>query len=371
MENLVSASTEIVSFSNSRSNPESLALLKPSSFRNPRIVDGGFFKDAHITCIGSFGSEFEILRYAKRRRLSSFFEKFDLIIVVTGVLQFAHVLPRTKVPVIILCATRLNWERKSQYMFMSLRKKIFLKLQVPILALQERKVLNSDATFLVLNLRMSNWIKMNSGKKPVMWYPGVATKTTSIEEPILEHRNCYMISVGRLNDSRKGWERLFLAYKLAFDENSRIPELRVIGDGNLTLESNSVLHQMGERYPIKVFKNQSNAERDKHLQGASFFLQTSHEEGLGLAAIEALSFGIPLICSETDGSKEYLFHKENGISVPQGEDFTHNFKNAILESQNVNREQLSKNAKLVFESRFSREISENQFLKIMGTVLRN
>jgi len=361
----MSAKTEIISFSNSRLNPESIAILKPKSYKNIRSKDGGIFLESQITRVGCIGSELEIMRYRKRKELGSFFEAFDLIIIVTGVLQFANVVPRTKVPIIIQCATRLTWERKSQYLSMSRVKKLLLKFQIPILAIQEKRVLNSGAIFLVENTRMSKWVELKTRATPVLWYPGVRTSEFLNSLQYKAPKNRHYISVGRFDDPRKGWDRLFVAYKLAFERDKSLPDLVVIGVGNFSIENKLLLEEIISNCPIKILGNLDNLERDKKLQTADYFLQTSYEEGLGLAALEALSFGVPLICSDTDGSREYLVHGKNGILVPQGDNFIDNFKEAILISQKSEHHTLSKNARDQFKLRFSNEISETQLLSII------
>jgi glycosyltransferase involved in cell wall biosynthesis len=361
----LSATIEIISFSNSRLNPESIAILNPSSYRNIRLNQSELFLGSKVTRIGSVGSEFEIMRYRKRSELASYFSNFDLIIVVTGVLQFANVVPRVKVPVIVQCATRLVWERKEQYRAMSRIKRFLLKFQIPVLLIQEKRVLRSKAIFLVENARMSAWVGSESKIQPIMWYPGLISHDPEKEFRTSSRGNGHFISVGRFNEPRKGWERLFIAYKNAFDRDRTLPDLVVAGDGVFSADNKLLLERLIPNYPIKVLGKIDDLERDKQLQSASFFLQTSHEEGLGLAALEALSFGVPLICSETDGSREYVVPGYNGFLISQGTDFISDFTDALLESQHSEHRVLSKNARNLFESRFSNRISQQQLVSII------
>ena len=52
---------------------------------------------------------------------------------------------------------------------------------------------------------------------------------------------------------------------------------------------------------------------DEILQTADCFAFPSYREGLGVAAIEALACGVPLIAAKNRGTKEYVIENVNGI----------------------------------------------------------
>ena len=72
---------EIFSFAHSKNGKNSLQIFKPSSYHTVRITQT-FHGKIPVWNIGAFGSEFEFLRYRKRRKLVKYFSKFDLIIIV-------------------------------------------------------------------------------------------------------------------------------------------------------------------------------------------------------------------------------------------------------------------------------------------------
>ncbi len=64
------------------------------------------------------------------------------------------------------------------------------------------------------------------------------------------------------------------------------------------------------------------------LAGADVFLFPSIREGLGLAAVEALATGLPVIAAENRGSREYMRNNVNGFTFPS--DDIERFGMAIL-----------------------------------------
>lgn len=365
LKELIHAEIDIVSFYNDSKNVNSISLLRPKIFHTTLVKEDGWFQNSKIIRIGSIGSELEVLRYRKRVELKDYFERYSVIFVVTGIMQFANVIPNLQIPVFVQCATRLKWERKSQYPSMSRFKRLILKMQLPILANQEYRVLKSGSIILVENSRMNEWIESKGFIKHEIWYPAVKVLSKDSKLKYSPSINGHFVSVGRLNDARKGWKRLFLAYKEAYDSNPQIPSLVVVGGGEFSDKVQEIVDELVGSYPINIMRNASDFDRDRVLTSSSYFLQASYEEGLGLAALEALSFGVPLICSETDGSREYVLDGKSGKLVRQGKRFIQEFSEAILSSQSWNYKYLHTSSKEIFASKFSYEVSLQQLHEIL------
>jgi len=355
----------VASFANRIHDENSVALLNPYTYRNRRQKEGLNFNNVLITKFGAFGSEFEVMRYRRRHELKEFFNGFDRVIVVTGVLSFANVIPKVKVPVYVQCATRVSWERKSQYSEMGLLRRISLRLQLPLLLLQETRVLRSRCKILVENSAMFNWVEKRAKVPPTKWYPGVSRPSFEGSIDVFKKRTGSLVSVGRFNEPRKGWGRLLAAYKQAYEIDPRVPSLKLIGWGDFSPELANEIRELQKILPLLVLANLSNEDRDFELHGASFFIQASHEEGLGLAAIEALSYGTPLVCAETDGSAEYISPDINGILVDQGADFENRFARAILAIHNQDYYELHQGSLALFESKFEARHSAENLLHIL------
>jgi glycosyltransferase involved in cell wall biosynthesis len=232
---------------------------------------------------------------------------------------------------------------------------------------QEKMVLVSPSVFLAENSRMRLWLEEHSANSIQLWYPGTPSKITNGISPTSYDGSSHFVSVGRFNEPRKGWDRLFLAYKKAYLEDTSIPPLLVIGWGEFSSRDRDVLVEAQRVCPIWVSNNLTSEDRDAKLKTASFFLQASHEEGLGLAALEALSFGIPLICSATDGSREYVIEGVSGMLVEQSSKFIENFSQAIILSQTWNYDDLHRSSLKLFYEAFDMEISKHRLVQIISS----
>lgn len=68
-------------------------------------------------------------------------------------------------------------------------------------------------------------------------------------------------------------------------------------------------YQMQDRIRLLGYRN----DMEEILQGADCFAFPSQREGLGIAAIEALACGVPLVASKNRGTSEYVKEGVNGI----------------------------------------------------------
>ena len=58
-----------------------------------------------------------------------------------------------------------------------------------------------------------------------------------------------------------------------------------------------------------------SADIEQDLRGARLFVYLSYSEGLGSAALLAMSAGVPVVASDVDGLREVIRHRDNGLLV--------------------------------------------------------
>lgn len=63
----------------------------------------------------------------------------------------------------------------------------------------------------------------------------------------------------------------------------------------------------------------SDKAKSDALRNATIFIQPSHAEGMSLAVLEAMSYGLPVIVSDARGLPDLIQHEQTGLVVPVGD----------------------------------------------------
>jgi glycosyltransferase involved in cell wall biosynthesis len=132
------------------------------------------------------------------------------------------------------------------------------------------------------------------------------------------NRHGHILSVCRLSDPRKGIDRTIRAYAELVQARADAPDLVLAGRGSLPAPVAALAAEMGLASRVIVRPDVKPDELVDLYRGASVFLQTSFEEGLGLSVLEAMACGLPVVATETAGSIETVVHGVTGWRVPQG-----------------------------------------------------
>lgn len=93
--------------------------------------------------------------------------------------------------------------------------------------------------------------------------------------------------------------------------------LIIIGDGPERENASKLAHELGVRDKI-MFLGKSN-EIEKILCYSDLFLLPSEKESFGLAALEAMAYGVPVISTDVGGVPEVNIHGESGYLSALGD----------------------------------------------------
>lgn len=269
---------------------------------------------------GAWLSELEPMRYLQTQELRTYLSDFDVVQVVAGTPAWAMAVRDIQVPVALQVATLTSWERGPWVTSKQTRRvqRISRGVMSRVAARLDHSGVRVPDAVLVENSAMYAWsTAVRGGAEGVhLRPPGVDLEKFSpggdgwaSDGPL--------ISVGRFGDSRKGLHRLLDAYTSLVGQWSDAPPLVLVGSGEVPPDLRTQIEGPLLRGRVVTRVDVSDAELVGLLRQSSLFVATPHEEGLGLAAIEAMACGLPVVVTQTAGSREYVVAGETGYSLPQ------------------------------------------------------
>lgn len=170
----------------------------------------------------------------------------------------------------------------------------------------------------------------------------------------------FVLSVGELNKNKN---HKVIMQAIAKVENPKI-YYGICGRGPMEAELQDIADELCIAKQVTLFGFRNDIPR--MLAAADCFAFPSKREGLGIAALEAMAAGIPLITSDCRGTREYMKHGMNGLVCKSGtaEEYANAIKK-MYEQADMRKKMSQKCLKTAEE--FDVSVTD----KIMRTVYRN
>lgn len=175
-------------------------------------------------------------------------------------------------------------------------------------------------------------------------FPEPAQKITLKEPPVIG-------IIARLSEE-KGHIYLVDAMKMVLDKFPSA-QLLIIGEGRMKQKLVSLVRTLGiEKNVFFISQIQNTSEG---LSNMDIFVMPSLKEGLGLALMEAMASGLPVIGSAVGGIKTLIKNNYNGIMVEPAD--SQALAKAIIDllQDSIKRQYLSVNARSYIKENFSYE----------------
>ena len=126
-----------------------------------------------------------------------------------------------------------------------------------------------------------------------------------------------VVSVARLVPV-KGLDYLIKAVSLLLQTDNKI-NLLIIGDGSQRAELEELISELKLDNRVRLMGTIPHEQIAGFLNLADVFVLPSLSEGLGIAIIEAMACGIPVIGTNVDGIPDIIKDNDNGVLVPPGD----------------------------------------------------
>jgi len=353
----------------SRRDPYSRRLLEPNSWVRRSLRNHSSDADP-VTHWGANAVEIETMRYRPRRELSKALQSYDLIQVVAGSPALASAVLRTGVPVVLQVATTVDWERHWDLAQQTGVTSIWRRSMTLLTTRLERRALRQVDAVLVENSAMLEHARSSGQERAIKAPPGV--DTTLFSPPAAGwRREGYLLSLCRLNDARKGLERMIRAYANMLQLDESIPPLVMAGRGQLPAPLLRLVTTLGLSSRVSIHSDLPDAILAELYRGASVFLQTSYEEGLGMSVLEAMGCGLPVVCTETAGARETVVDGVTGWLVRQDSDsqVPALVANRVLEILRGDGIGMSRQARERCERNFSTPVALTRFVDVYNDLI--
>lgn len=124
-------------------------------------------------------------------------------------------------------------------------------------------------------------------------------------------------TVCRLEEPTKGLSVLLNAMALLKKSSGNLPfRLLVVGDGPARADLQQLCIQLGLAQEVAFSGGRQDV--DRILPMLSLFVLPSLSEGFGIAIVEAMAAGLPVVASAVGGIPEIVLHGKTGLLVPPG-----------------------------------------------------
>jgi glycosyltransferase involved in cell wall biosynthesis len=276
----------------------------------------GVSADDGVIHWGANAVEIETMRYWPRQELGRTLRDYDIVQVVSGGPALAGAVTGTGVPVVLWAASRVAWERQRKEAEQTGPVALWRRGMTLITTrLERRAILRVDAV-LVLNTSLLEYVRATGQENVTKALPGVDTERfCPSPDGWRNERN--LLSVCRLNDPRKGIDRMIRAYSMMVEADESTPRLILAGRGRLPQALLDLIQVFGLSSKVMICPDVRDIELPELYRAASVYLQTSFEEGLGMSVLEAMACGLPVVSTETAGTRETVIDGVTGWIVPQ------------------------------------------------------
>ncbi len=322
-------------------DPHSRRLVVPrswlrSTLRNASGEEDGVFR------WGANAVEIEAMRYRPRRELRNALQGYDLIQVVGGVPAWGSAVIGTGIPTVLLVATTVVWERPWQLAERTGPSRILREIMTLLTARIERKALRKVDVVVVLNSSMLEHVRSTVQGSVIKAPPGI--DTAFFAPPAAGWRpGGYLLSVCRLNDPRKGLDRMIQAYSKMLQLDRSVPPLVLAGKGQLPATLLGRLTNLGLSSRVSVQSDVGHTELPE----------------------------LYLVSTDSAGARETVVHGLTGWLVPQADDsqVATSIADRVLQVLRTDAGEMGRRARQHCEKTFSSEIALRPFTDVYQRLL--
>ncbi len=180
------------------------------------------------------------------------------------------------------------------------------------------RIFSKCARFIVLSESWKKYYIDNLGLKPerVVVLPNPVKLPSQVPQRPSSNE-LSLVFLGRIGQ-RKGAFDLIKAFASMPAEQKTRSRLTLAGDGEGE-KARSLVKSLNLTNYITILDWVDQEQRDLLLEKADVFVLPSYNEGMPMALLEAMSWGLPVITTPVGGIPEIIAHTKNGLLVTPGD----------------------------------------------------
>ncbi len=266
------------------------------------------FRGMRACAIGAWIPEWEPQRIRSNRTWRKVLDEYDTYILVTGSAQTGLPLVQSGKKFIAWVSAAVEDDRRKRLSGSLTISARFEKLGLPTILRAESLVLGSASHLMVVSNDTQQQVSRISGVRSEVWpFPVDTVKfSPGSEQARLSSPN--FLFVGRANDPRK---RIDLFLSAAAGLRNAHPEL----DFSLTIVSSVPPDSKEAYFRTEVLSHVSEEQLIALYRRSTALILTSEQEGLGIAAMEAMACSLPVISTRCGGPETFIEDELNGFFV--------------------------------------------------------
>lgn len=284
--------------------------------KTPQIV-ASEFEGVETRGVGCWLPELEFSHYWLSKRWSALIDECDYHLVVSGSNLAALSFAQRNKPFMAWLASPWREDREDRVKQFSWYRRVLDSLVVsPICRWQERKINGSGKLMPVSSYSQQAFINDGASPDTQVFHVPIDAEffvPTNQTQTTIENTVRTIGFVGRFEDPRKNISLLINAFAESLKTHKNL-KLLLIGD-SFSPETHRLIDKLGVSAQVEAREGLSKLQLLKAIQELSVFVVPSFQEGLCIAALEAMSCGVPVISTRCGGPEDFIEHQENGLLV--------------------------------------------------------
>ncbi|MFN3628900.1 MAG: glycosyltransferase family 4 protein [Casimicrobiaceae bacterium] len=302
--------------------------------------------------IGAWLPELEFSTYALTPDWRRLIDGCSAHLVVSGNVLAARPLVAAGKPAVVWIATPWEADRSDRVRaFPLVRRLVDRSIVTPVMRRLELRLLRAVST-LALSDYTAHFVEQATGRRPPVLPVPVDTERFAPGEKVAPPR---IVFAGRLDDPRKNVALLLEALRRLRQRGLRFQATLAGAADPATFAAQTRALELDT--VVDVLPYQGKDALAALLRSASVFALPSHQEGLCIAALEAMACGLPVVSTRCGGPEEFVLPDVTGELCAFDADELANAMARLLGDRS-SRERMGAAARALIESRYSRVHAE-------------